>query len=369
MPENKIDRETGLSYAEQPPQTNGRLCFPDLVGVNMLRTALNLQVVFVRALESLDNDFFKVIMDSPSGIQWEKEITAAFDGLVNWVSFARRFESVIRENLKRNHFVMLASLLSDEKWYLINLAPFIGMLSDSYLKLRAIRGSDAEFNAVLSQCACSRNPNYSLDEVMLTCVSYPQHLLQLCKTELTYRSAFERAHASMLSTSQFCEPMFPEVAVVPKFIDYEIPGNETLNPLGDIVLKADELSSWIRSSVVTRQIRIPPGREVPDPLVNGQARKLIDIVPGHLRHAQSFGLTYNVSASLILFSDGAVLCRNDATDKYHKYVFVDYYWKNTFWYQINSEQRTCAESTINICLLRRHPTTMGLSSCLILLGL
>jgi len=349
LPPLELYGNGGLSYAEQPSSCTGKITFPDLIGVNSLRSAYNLQVMFVDAMKSIINDFYKMLLESAMLRPFHADIAAACDSASSCVESAHDFALILKGYIERKQFALVAFILADEKNYLQNLGSLMNCLYDGFYKIRVMRGNSPDFCAVLAKCVCSKNENLTLDDVMLICASYPQHLLRICKTELAYRPALERALSAMHTTCDFCEQLYPDVPVVPPLVDYEIPGNDPLKPLGDVVLKSTELASWIGGSTVVRQIRFPPNAVVPDVLKTCQQRKLVGIIPGVLRDAQSFGLTFNVPTSLIIFSDCAVLCKNIFKEKFEKYVFIEFYYKDSIWLETDSDLKKIVLCNRLIC--------------------
>jgi len=323
---------------------------PDPIGEYTLRTALSLQDTLAFVLRSLSVDFYQPLLESPVGPSCEAEIVAAFKDILAFTDNAQRLADSMRDMVKRKNFVTLASILNEEKSYMLQLAQFSTALCDGFYKIRAIRGSKPEVNNFLAECFCGRNQKYVLDDLLLYAANYPQQMLQLCKTQLVYRVAFERAHGAVLSAAQFCEPLCPDVFIVRPYVEYDVPTNECLKPLSDIVVKTSELASWIGGSAVVRQIRIPPWKVAPDSLVSMKHRKLIEIVPGRIRHEKEFGLSYTVSGSLIIFSDCLVLCRNDSSDNYRKYVFSEFYAKETLSFITDAEKKSITLYNCEPCL-------------------
>lgn len=329
--------------------------FPDMVGTHVLRTALHMHETLRYVLDSINSDFRLALLGA-FGQECEGELNTLFGEVAPFAEAVRQMTETLRAKLLENSAVQLATLVATEgSSYLVTMGRLVTALNDGFFRLDTLRANMPGFADVLAACHPRANPDLALEDLFLFAASFPQQLLQLCKTQLTYRTAFERAHAAVHGAALFCQPLFPGVPVVPPFAACDVPGSSSLKALGTVALSAAELTAWIGGTTAVRQIRLPAGVALPDTLAGTQHRKLVDVVPGVLCVRQPYGLGYDVPASLLFFSDCLVLCRNvppnvtsegngsssssSNVSTYQKYLFVHLYGRDTLWYHVDSGQK------------------------------
>ena len=335
--------------------------FPDVVGTTVLRTAYHMHETLRYVLESINSDFRLALLGA-FGQECEGELNTIFGEVGPFAEAVRQMAETLRAKLQENSAVQLAAVVAVEgSNYLVTMGRFVTALNDGFFRLDTLRANMPGFADALAACRARANPDLALEDLFLFAASFPQQLLQLCKTQIAYRAAFERAHAAVHGAALFCQPLFPAVPVAPPFAACELPTNSSLKGLGAVALSAAELAAWIGGTTAVRQIRMPPGTPLPDALAGAQHRKLVDIVPGVLSIRPSYGLGYEVPASLLFFSDCLVLCRNapstatsastggsnsgngnggnSGNNTYQKYLFVHMYTPDTLWYHVDSNQK------------------------------
>lgn len=307
---DKISAPPGL---ELP--TIGHECEIDPVSRQILREAHLSESAFIRALESLEEGYH-VPLQTKLGPLAAQDLNTIFGGVGGLLSASRAVIEKINAVATHGKPYYLASLYIESRDYISAYSAFLSAHNEGVLRLfTQLHGESSGFKKAVDECGSAEFPGATIMDLFWLVVSRLKYIKQLAQAQLSVRRTIDEAHQQIESIIRFQASRLSGDTSSPINVTWKYgpcarqseirrAEDDLKKFTNGLVAESEALSGMHESAGLVREIRYTGNERIPPSL----KRKLLDQVEVVMQNKTAFGLSTEVPAVLMFFSDGVALC-------------------------------------------------------------